>query len=694
MMPRMADEKPQLRLTESLPGRLAGVLLALLWVFSMGGVDAHAFSSFPACVVLAGVLLLVAVGLVLGRRVVRMSWLGWCALLAGGYFLLRCLHSYAVVDSWCESVLILGGFVYYVAGVYAAQSRSYASLFWLLAGVLVLQVAAFWVVRQPWFCLEWTGRAPQTMAGANSRPVTLFVYKNFAGVFQCLSGVVLGMWAVWGQQGGRRLCMLLVAGCSVGLSFFCGTRAVYVILPLLLVCGWLLYVVWQVCAGKKLGGVHFLLGFLLVLGVGVAVYDLVFGGELLSRLLGADSHLRYLIWASVCEVLPAVPATGCGANVTQWEIVPFYSEWQLPNYAHNEYLQAWVDYGPVGVLLVVLVVVLHLLRGLFCLAAEPVGQARKVLVMACMLLLVGLAAYAVVDFPWHSFALVGLTAFAAGVLASPFPHVQAALPGRRKWLAGKAPLVRVVVQKWPGRVVLLLLVLGLAAVSAGVGQRLWPAWQAQWAYNELCAPGADPRGDSRRSFIARLMPHYPSPALADTYFMLPPYNPDLAEREQLLKTALSANPKQLFTLTMLVDVLGARHKFAEAELLMRRHYVGESMPASLLNNWPAYYAYNLLIWGRSEMQQGNHARALSLMDYALRMNRLSRIAFNPVWRSGPQPWRKHGGIKPELPQLLRTAERDVQMLRLIGTAPDDSWQRPLEQGGRPALYRTLLSKAG
>ena len=125
---------------------------------------------------------------------------------------------------------------------------------------------------------------------------------------------------------------------------------------------------------------------------------------------------------------------------------------------------------------------------------------------------------------------------------------------------------------------------------------------------------------------------------------------------------------------------------------MREHYEGDAMPASLLNNWPAYYAYNLLIWGRFEMQQGNQARALSLMEYALRIHRVSRIHFSVLWRSGPQPWKEHGGIKPGLYRLICSVEQDVHMLRLIGVCPDDSWQQPMTPGGRPALYRTLVNQ--
>ena len=339
----MSDGQSVPRLTESVPGRVAGVLLALLWVFSMSGVDAHAFSSYPVCVGLVLALLVVAYGLLRGYKIVRMSWLGWCSLLVGGYFLARCVCSYAVVDSWCETVLILGAAVYYVAGVYAAQCRSYRGVFVALAVALLLNVLAFWLVKLPMFDLVWTGRAAQTPAGANSVPTTLFVYKNFAGVFLCLGGCALCAWSVWSLSGARRVLGITLALVAVAVSFMCDTRSVYMVLPLTLVGLWGLRLAMLVSANRRIGGGNLMVGGILLVALGICVYDFLFGGYLSDALGQVDSHLRYLIWDAVCEVLPSVPVYGCGANVTQWEIVPWYNEWQLPNYAHNEYLQTWVD---------------------------------------------------------------------------------------------------------------------------------------------------------------------------------------------------------------------------------------------------------------------------------------------------------------------------------------------------------------
>lgn len=676
-----------------MPGRVAGVLLALLWAFSMGGVDAHAFSSYPACIAMALVLTVAVYGMLRGYKVVRMSWLGWLSLLAGGYFLVRCLSSYAVVDSWCETVLIMGAAVYYVTGVYAAQSRNYRSVFLVLAVVLLLNVLAFWLVKMPEFNLMWTGRAEQTPAGANSHPVTLFVYKNFAGVFLCAGGCVLGAWSAWMLGGWRRAAGLILALVSVVVSFQCGTRSVYLVLPLALAGLWGLSLLVRLCSDGRIGWLDIVVGSALLAGVGVFVYSFLFGGHVSDFLGQVDSHLRYLIWGAVCDVLPTVPLYGCGANVLQWEIVPWYNEWQLPNYAHNEYLQAWVDYGLLGLLLMLGVLLAHVIQGVRCVLSDRVSAARRVLAGIAMTLLVLLGVYAVVDFPWHSFALVALSAFVCGILASPFEFSRVPHGRGGSWAASAARVVQVRAQKWLGKTVLLMLLVGLCSGFIIMGHTLRPAWEAQWLYLKLCAPGQDVSGDARRELIAELLPRYPSPALMDTYYMLPlEPEPDLARREQLLKLALAANPRQLFTIIMLVDVLGAEHKFEEADRLMRESYEGDSMPASSLTNWPAYYAYNLLVWGRFEMQRGNHGKALSLMEYALAMNSAQRMRFDPIWRQGPQPWKELGGVKPGLRKLIESCELDVRMLRAIGALPDDDWKRPYTPDGKPVLYQSMLLK--
>ena len=235
----------------------------------------------------------------------------------------------------------------------------------MLSAALLLNMLAMWAVRQPWFCLEWTGRAAFTPEGANSLPTSLFIYKNFAGVFFCVGGCVLGAWAWWMQRGVPRAACLLVAAGAFLSSLMCGTRAVYLVLPLSLVVLWFIRVLHRVFHDQRIGAANVALGICLFAGILIAVADFLFGHQLAVVVTGADSHLRFLIWAAVCEVLPDAPLWGYGAQAATWELVPYYNEWQLPNYVHNEYLQTWADYGLLGLALVLLVLLLHVVQGVY-----------------------------------------------------------------------------------------------------------------------------------------------------------------------------------------------------------------------------------------------------------------------------------------------------------------------------------------
>lgn len=693
MMRHMAEVKQKTRFTESLPGRMAGWLLAALWIFSMSAVDSHSFSAYPACVVLLVVLLLAGVGILAGYRLVRMSWLGWFTLAAAGYFLIRCVNSYAVTDSYEDEAIILGGIVYYVAGVYVAQNQRYSSLFFVLGLALVLNIVAFWATKQPWFRLEWTGRAFETPEGSNRVPTTLFIYKNFAGFFLVTAGLALGVWSLWAQRGlWRVVCLALSVG-AVVLSFFCRTRVPYVMLPVALVVMWVLDLMIQLYSGRKPGRVAYLIGFFFLLVLLIACYDLFFGNTIGSIFSGADSHMRYRFWASVCEIIPHTPAWGCGAGATEWEIIPYGDFLQLPNYAHNDYLQVWVDYGVIGVVLAFALIVFYVVQAFRCIASEQVDAKRRTLVAVALVVVLLLSVYATADFPWHSYALVCLGAFACGILASPFSHERGGWFSSARWASGaSSALVQVKAQQGVGKCLLMGILLALVAFNADLGGKLRYAWLAQWEYNRLSQPGVDLKYQARRDCIAKLMPHYPCPALMDTYYEAPLYERNFQEQERLLTIALAANPKQKFTALMLADVLDRQNKYEAAEKLMRNFYAGDVMEGRYMVNWPAYYAHHLLQWGRYEMKQGNLRKAVSLMEYALNIHSVRSISFVLLYRTTKQSWLNDSAIDNRLRSFVNDSRTDIRLMKQIGVQPDDSWQEPLEPGGRPSLYRSWVKK--
>ena len=690
MMPRMAEAKSMKRLTESVPGRLVGWLLALLWVFSLSGVDSTAFSAFPVCVVLLAVLLLVFFCLLLGYRVVRMSALGWFSLAAGGYFLCRCLNSYAVVDSWADSVLIVVAAVYYLAGVYVAQNRHYSAPVIVLVVALLLSALAWWAVKQPWFCLEWTGRATYTPAGRNSMPTALLVYKNFAGFFFIAGAVALGGWALWAQRGIRAVLLCVVAVLSVLLSFFCGTRAPFFLAPIVLMGLWVFDVLVQLYSGRKISVLSYVVCAVFVVLLLVGVYDFFFGRTLSVFFDDTDSHGRYGIWSAVCEVLSHAPAWGCGAASVQWETIPFYKGEYLANMAHNEYLQVWADYGFIGLGCMLAIIAWHVVAGLRCVASDKISPERRALTSVSLLVLVFASAYATSDFPWHSVALVIMCAFVCGVLSSPFPYVRDA----HKWSASsQAPVVGVQAQGKTGKLLLLALVVGVGFWCVWLGQKLYPVWYNQWEYNRLSQSGEDAYAHKRRELIAALLPGYPDSDLIDTYFLLPAYGSDWHERERLLRIALEANPKQMFVVAMLAEVLGKQKRYEDAEQLLRTKYTEVGLLDSGLHNWPAVYAHNLVMWAREDMGRGQYGLALSKMKYALEIHRWKNVRYGFVLGHKINADKKKTRIKPWLKDVMMGCKRDVRMLELLQVRPDDSWRLPLTPGGIPSLYSSIVDKS-
>lgn len=690
MMFRMAEAKPIRRLTESVPGRLIGWLLALLWLYSLSGVDSTAFSAFPVCVVLLVVSVLFALCLLLGYRVVQMSVPGWLSLAAGGYFLCRCLNSYAVVESWGESVLIVGAAVYYVAGVYVAQNRKYTAPVAVLVVALLLSMLAWWAVKQPWFCLEWTGRATYTPAGVNSVPTALLVYKNFAGFFFIAGAVVLGGWALWTQRGIRAVLLCVVAVLSVLLSFFCSTRAPFFLAPIVLLGLWVFDVLVQLNSGKKIGILSYIVCAVFVVLLLVGVYDFFFGRTLSAFFDDTDSHGRYGIWSAVCEVLSHAPAWGCGASSVQWETIPFYKGEHLANMAHNEYLQVWADYGIIGLGSMLAIIAWHVVAGLRCVASDKISAERRALTSVSLLVLVFASAYATSDFPWHSAALVIMCAFVCGVLSSPFPYVRDA----HKWSSSsQAPVVGVRAQGKYGILLLLALAAGAGIWCVWLGQKLYPVWHSQWEYNRLSQSGEDSCAHKRRELIAELLPGYPDSDLVDTYFLLPAYDTDWRERERLLRIALAANPKQLFVVAMLAEVLGKQKRYEEAERLLRDKYTETGLQDSGLHNWPAVYAQNLLMWAREDMARGQYGPALSKMKYVLEINRWKNVRYGFVQGHKINEGKKKTRIKPWLKDVMLGCRRDVRMLELLQVQPDDSWRQPLHPGGAPSLYSSIVDKS-
>lgn len=672
----------RMRLTETAAGRLAAFLLVVVWISSMSMADANAYSCLPMLGGAVLIVLLALSSLIRGAKAVRLTWVSWLSLGIGLYYLVRCLCSFDVVSSWREASAILVCIVYYVAGVYAAQGRRLRPVLSALALALVFNMLFFYLVHETAMPIEWTGRPSVGPGGVNSRPVSLFVYKNEAGAFFVLAGMLAAAAALWNRSATAR-CRLLLLALGIGgvlLSAQCGTRAGYLIAPAMAVGIFVLSLVLRLYAKEKYGAGVFIAAFLVLLGLGLAVVQLLFEPGGLSLFTDADSHQRFRIWAACCSLLPNAPLTGYGASSVPWLLAPFlrlYSCWSLANYAHNEYLQVWVDYGLIGLVGMLVVVVAHAWYGFGALCSELVSPVRRILTALALLCLLSWFIAGSTDFFWHQPAVGGMMAFSCGVLASPYPY--------RDERRGRN--VRVSPENAGGKAVLALLGTGGIAMAAWLMCAFYPVWQAQWEYNELCRGGRDEDGETRLALLTRLLPDYPSSRLMDSAYSLPTSGRIWEEEEACLRTVLAANPRQLFMTVQLGRLLTEQGRYQEAEALYRRSYLGDGMEKSRITYWPNFYIYNLLLWGHSCMLHGDMPGAYSRLAYALRVADAMKINLAEKVAYRHDAWQADETMKEGWPQYLLDRRQDAALLELLGTQPDDAWMQPLEPGGKPALYR-------
>lgn len=671
----MPNPISQKRLTETFAGRMAALLLALIWISSMSMTDINAYSYLPTLAGLVVVVLLALSAMIRGARAVQLSWLAWCSLAIGGYFLARCLCSFDVVSSWREAGLILSCGVFYVAGIYAAQGRSLKPVLGVLLAALLLNMAFFFLMHYTDVPMEWTGRPAFGPGGENHRPVTLFVYKNHAGAFLVLAGMLLVAAALWKGCPKRMLLPAAAGVAAVILSDSCGTRAVLLLAPIMAAVGWLLWVALKLHDADKIGLGVVLSSVVVLGGIGFGISSLVLDRELASWVMNIDTHSRYSMWGECCRFLHGAPLWGYGAAAVPWLLVPWYEDVSsVINFAHNEYIQVWIDYGLIGLGCMLFILFAHIVRGGYILLSLQTPFRQKLFAALALLAFTACAAASFVDFFWHQVAFATMTAFCAGALASPYPYERR---GRR---------YRVQVQGAAGKGVLAMVGCGAVVCCVWLSSLFAAAWQQQWLFNQLAAGDADADGAQRLAIINALLPQYPSHRLLDTAYTLPGLSP-WPEEEQMLKRVLEANPRQLYMAAMLGRLYTEQGRYAEAEATYRRYFPGDGLPKMQNTAWPVFYFYNLILWGQDCWIHGDMPGAYSRMAYAFNMLKNIKLHLGATPRYSHDAWQSTPEQQAYWRTYLSSRKQDIWALRLHGTQPDDSWMQPMEPGGKPALYR-------
>lgn len=671
-------------MTETWTGRAACVLLAAVWFVSMGVADANAYSYTPLLAGLAVVILLALSAMIRGAKTVQLSKTAWLSLGVGAYFLIRCLCSPSVVESWQEAGTILGCGVFYVAGIYAAQGRSLRTVLLLLVIAGALNLVYFGLMHYTDVPMEWAGRPAVGPGSINNRPVTLFVYKNHAAAFLCMVGMLLFAAALWVKtcSGIQKFSLCALAMLCVLVSAECHSRAPYFMAPVMLIGGWVLWVVIKLYEDDKLGIGTILSGFVILGGVGISICSFLFEPDLLRFFEGIDSHDRFAIWRETCRLLPDTPAWGNGALSAQWLLTalpnPDVTYYGIANFTHNEYLQVWVDYGIIGLCCMLFIISWHICRSIMVLSAEGTTSRQRLLTGIASLALIAWSLCCAVDFFWHHFAIAGMTAFAAGITASPYPYHNIRKGIRRK----------VATQTALGKSMMAFIGAGTVGLCLWLNLHTWPAWEKQWEFNRLSRPGADETGEKRQAILSHLVPLYPATELMDQYFRIPRHNDDWRKECNLLQTTLAANPRQLHMAVMLAELLSRHGQYEEAEYIYRSHYPGDGADFTLNADWANMYALNLLRRGQALWASGKPSMAYSLLRYGLQITKSQTTAWRVdlVYRKDPHVWNINGKYMPNWNRYLKARKQDVAVLRLLKVEPDDSWQAP-DASGKPALYR-------
>jgi O-antigen ligase len=343
----------------------------------------------------------------------------WGVVLAGGYFFVRAMVSPVPALVLPDLLTLFGSLlVYFLAAGPAVSGGPRKVVFWALLALAGFEV--FWGLRQfhigdDWMPFGWIRTGMGRRAGGS------FVSPNhFAGFLEVvgLMGISAGFWgrgSVLERGVAGYLGCLGVLGVIVS-----GSRGGYLSLAggLLFLAGGSLWVVRRLKPER----------FRRVLAVTISIFAL--GGPGLVFLMRQSTVIRHRLdllaeqvekdkmdvrignWAAALDQARISPVFGTGAGTHL-----FYGRYfrrlpmqQDPVHAHGDYLEVLAEYGAVGVLLMVTVLVLHgravasSLHGAVNLPPEKGGGFRSGTLGQALgggAVLITMAVHSVVDFNLH-----------------------------------------------------------------------------------------------------------------------------------------------------------------------------------------------------------------------------------------------------------------------------------------------------
>lgn len=381
-------------------------------------------------VLLALPVFLLGLNNLFSSKVRERTWLSVITVLGGGYFIWRALAGGPIGLALPDITLVLAILVTYQAVTMSGIGLKKAIIV-VLAIVCVANVGIAVVQALSGSDYDfWEGSAKEASA------VTGFFghYNAFASflngaIFFFLSVALLGKGKIV-----RIGCILLVVGMLVALHLS-GSRGGWISFVIGGVA-WLIAInIWLVQQKSKWVGVSIIASF----GLGVSgVLTSVLVVQKLSekRAEHSDEGLpveqdvivddggRLDFQQMAIEVFQDGPVLGNGprafsyVSLQKWDPSELLFSNRPPEWVHNEYLQALTDYGAVGLVIILIVLLLHGILGCYSLFTESNGDVDPIFKIGALGGLVAVLCQCLFSFLMHFPSCAILCAFHLGILAS------------------------------------------------------------------------------------------------------------------------------------------------------------------------------------------------------------------------------------------------------------------------------------
>ncbi len=637
-------QSPSHRLSDSKLGSwIGGIVFILFFSLLTFGSGSEWYSLCPAMVILCPFVILCCIGIFRGYKLPSPGVLGWLAMAAGGYFLIRAITSPWIFNTIDDVNLIIFAIIFFILGTCIGGDRNEANKMPAIIATLGGLHAALWIWQNisgdvsSWF------RPDFSPLGIELKNFGLFGYKNFCGHFFSICGFFLCAWSLgcsrkWGKY-------FWLGALLIVLSFTCHSRAA---LPncLLgtLICGFIYLT--NIYHHTKFIAYSIIFTILLILGASFVLLDLSNGKGSLDTLLNTYIFgVRIDLTKEAWSLADNAPLFGHGARMYTNLALENIAGSHNPNFVHHEYAQAACDYGYIGFALILLLLGSGLFIGIRQILRQ-IHHSEENAPLAygafCVLAIASVHAYG--EFIWHNSALLSCSALALGILYSYGPRKLKALP-----IIGK---------------------FAYSIIAIGIG--LYGLIYTIWVYPMFMSSwSASPCTTTSNKALAQAFFDYHHPTLS-TQYIYQSVNAKTSKSElKKVDAALSQTEAKSPTNHALVAsralIYLYQGKYEQAEKVLRPYCQNPRKYTDNMYPWKTTYANILYTWGIA-LAQTEPNKSLSLFQEAL--DTLSPLTNKWLYfRAGdPKVRKKHR-------QDINSLKLSIRILKHQGATPDHSWKK-------------------